>query len=453
MGKNYDFDYIVIGSGPAGRTVAIRLAEAKKKVAIVECQAFGGAEINTRDFPYQINLDFAHSYYNFINSPAISGNSCHFNFPTLVSNTDQAITSTTASIIENLQKRGVHLINGFAHFLDSNTIAVDEHQYTAKNFILATGSVLKATEISGLESVKYLDPTTALKIRRLPKYVFVVGGGPTGVQIAEYFAMLGSGVIIMERGSHLLPREDEEVANAINTYFKDLGITVVTNAKVNAITEDYASKIVVFMSGASEKMVRVDSIVLATGSEPYLDYGLENAGIDYKRTGIIVDKYFNTTRKDIFAIGDCIDDTNSSTERAVAQANTLADNLLYRQKSPAKYSGIARYVNMAQSVITVGLNERDILSRDLKCKKSIVYLKDIPSLYKREYQYGFVKLLVDHSNHLIGATIVAPNAKSIVGELSLCLNRRLTIEALAFTPHLADSSALAISEAAKKLLK
>ena len=108
---------------------------------------------------------------------------------------------------------------------------------------------------------------------------------------------------------------------------------------------------------------------------------------------------------------------------------------------------------MAQSVITVGLNERDILSRDLKCKKSIVYLKDIPSLYKREYHYGFVKLLVDHSNHLIGATIVAPNAKSIVGELSLCLNRRLTIEALAFTPHLADSSALAISEAAKKLLK
>ena len=453
MGKNYDFEYIIIGSGPAGRTIATKLATAKKSVAVVECENFGGAEINTRDYPYEIALNFAHTYHDFIKSPAVNDNSCHFNYPTFLSHMEQLITRARSDIVESLQSQNIKLISGFAHFLDSNTIAVDEHQYTAKYFILATGSVLKAAEISGLDNIKYLDPETALFTHRLPKFVFIVGGGPTGVQLAEYFAMLGTGVIIMERGTHLLPREDEEVANAITDYFtSELGITVVTNSRVTALTEDYSSKIVVFSNGSSEKMVRVDSIILSTGSEPYLDYGLENAGVDYKRTGINVDKYFNTSAKNIFAIGDCVKDADSSTEHAILEANTLAANLLHRQKLSAHYNGLSRYVNIKQSVATIGMNERDILSRDLKCRKSLVYLRDIPSLHAPEYKYGFIKLLTDHSGKLLGASIVAPNADLLIGELSMAMRNRLSIESLASTSHPASSPALAITAAARKLL-
>ena len=413
MGKDYNFDYIVIGSGPAGRTAATNLAKSDKKVAIVECETLGGAEISTRDFPYQASLDFAYTYYKFTSFPAVRDTSCHFNFPTLVSSIDEAIAKKQDQIEKNLKSAGILLITGFAHFLDSHTIAVENIKYTAKYFILATGSRLKANEISGLESVKYLDPDTAICLRRPPKFVFVAGGGPTGIEIAEYFAMLGVGVIIMERADHILPREDEEIATAITNHLTEkLGVTIITNSKVVQIAEDHSSKIVIFMNGSSEKMVRVDCIILATGSEPFLDYGLENAGVDYRRTGITVDKYFTTTAKNIFAIGDCINSADSSTERAIHEANILTENLLHRNKSIAKYSNIPRTIHIHPEIATIGMNERDCLSRDLKYQKSIVNL-DAPG--------SFIKTLNDRSGRFLGATIVAENAS-----LALKLKKLLT---------------------------
>ncbi|MBR3324305.1 NAD(P)/FAD-dependent oxidoreductase [Candidatus Saccharibacteria bacterium] len=453
MSNKYDFDYIIIGSGPAGRTVATKLASNKKKVAIVEADDFGGAELNTRDLPYEISLNFVRSFSKFVSSPAAAGSSPHFNLPTLIATRNQQITDLRNLYIKNFQELGIAIFNGFAHFLDNHTIAIEDAEYTADRFILASGSDLKASEISGLDSVDFLTPDDALNIHRLPKFIFIAGGGPTGVQLAEYFALLGCGVIIMERGSHLLPKEDEEVGAAISKYFTEvLGITVITDSKVVAITEDYTSKIVVFMDGTNEKMVRVESIVLATGSEPITDYGLENAGVDFKRTGIIVDKYFNTTAKNISAVGDCINDSDSSSERACLEANILANNLIHRQKFSAKYTGIIRSINTHPEIATVGMNEYDATARDLKYKKSIVYLKDIPSVSHAASPYDFVKILASSDGHLIGATIVAPNAKSIIQELALILVRRLNLESILETPHPLDTPAAAIPVAVRKLL-
>ncbi len=399
--KNYDFDYIIIGSGPAGHTAAIELAKSKKNVAIVEAGDLGGAELNTRDLPFKVGLDFAHTYHDLMSSPAVNQNSCHFNLPTLTSTIEKRIKEAKDDILANFKESGVHLISGFAHFLDPHTIAVNENKYTAKNFIIATGSQPKITEISGLNTVKYLTPDNIFRTHRLPRFVFVVGGGPTGVEIAEYFASLGTGVIIMERGTHLLPREDDEIADVITNHLQDLGVTVVVGARVTAIAEDFTSKIVVFINGASEKMVRVDSIVLATGSEPFLDFDLENAGVDYKKSGIIADKYFNTTIKNIFAVGDCLGHTDSSTKRAKLEAHALVENLLHRQKTLPKYSSLVREINTSPSVAILGLNERDAVSRDLSFHKSITNL---------DSSNGFVKILTGSKNRFIGASIVAENA-------------------------------------------
>lgn len=398
----YDFDYIIIGSGPAGRTAAINLANAKKKVCLVEKDQIGGAEIISRDLPFKLALDFASTYYDFMTSKATGSSPHHFNLPTLSSHINSTIAARSEEAKSELQKAGVKIINGFAHFLDQNTIAVDDKKITAHDFILATGSKLKANEIAGLDSVGYITPSNVFKIRKLPRFVFVVGGGPTGVSIADFFANLGVGVIIMERSQHLLPREDEEIGKFVTEKFtKNLGITVVTSAKVLQITEDNMSKIVVFMSATGEKMVRVDSVVLATGSEPFLDYSLENAEVEYKRSGILVDKYFNTTAKNIYAIGDAIGGSDSSTERAIKEANVLTENLLHRGKTAIKYTGIIRSIPTHPEIATLGLNERDAISRDLGYKKSVSSL---------ENEDGLVKTLTDRSGRFLGATVIAKNA-------------------------------------------
>ena len=412
MGK-YEFDYIIIGSGPAGRRAAENLAKAKKKVAIAEMGPLGGAEINTRDLPYEIALDFANTYHKLITSSAASNSSHHFNLPTLTAHIDAAIKKSSDKIKANLSKLGVKTLNGFAHFIDSNTIAVGDREYSAHNFIIATGSKLKVHEIAGLDSVDFMTPDNALRIRRLPKYVFIAGGGATGTELAEFFANLGVGVIVMERGPHLLPREDEEIANIITEHLtKDLGVNVIANSKVLQITEDNLSKIVIFMSGSGKKMVRVDSIIIATGSEPALDCSLENADVDYKKSGVIVDHHFGTTAKNIFAIGDALGSNDSSTNRAEYEADILTENLLHRSKTAPKYSTIVRAVHTHPTIATIGLNERDAIARDQSYKKSTTLLEN-PS--------GLVKTLTDRSGRFIGSTVIAPNA-----ELALEIHKLLT---------------------------
>ena len=458
MGKNYDYDYIIIGSGPAGRTAALNLTKAKKRVALVESHAFGGADINTRDLPYAYGLDFAHTFYKIKKNKALSGQDFHFNFPSLIAEEDRIIASARNSAKAPLNEAEITYLEGYANFLDANTIAVSGKKYTAARFILATGTELKTTGISGLENVNYLTPDTAIKNRRLPEFVFVIGGGPTGCEIAEYYAKLGTRILIMEKSPRLLPREDKEVSEEITKYFADdLGIMVITNSKVVAIAQDELSKSVIFTANGQEKMVRVDCIILATGSAPSVNYGLENAGVKYNNTGIIVDRYYQTSAKNIFAIGDAItnpnvDPTFSSTERAEYEASILVNNLVHKTKTPANYNGFIRSVNTEPEVAVVGANERDLTSRKQKFKKSIVTLNSLPIGSAASQAYGFVKILADGSGHILGASIVSPNAKIIAAELSLAIRHNITTLELASTPHPADNYTQAIKFAAKNLI-
>ncbi len=451
--SKFDFNYIVIGSGPAGSAVALNLAKAKKSVALVEGRYFGGSNLNTRDIPYAVSLDFSHTFLKVNLYPEFKNQDFTFSFPTIIARQLKTIIESGGNNRKVYEDAGIICLHGYANFLDKNTIAVGDKKFTAKHFIIATGSTLKALEISGTENVNYLTPETAIKTRRLPKAVAVVGAGSSGCEIAEYFAELGSKVILFETSSRILPREDKDVSATMSDYFKDrLGIMVLPSCKVVALEQDDASKRVIFRNSSSEKMVRVDCIVLATGSQPILDLGLENAGIKYHNNGIIVDKYFETSAKNIYAIGDCIG-AESSTERAEYEGTILASNLIGKNKSTVNYRGFARITNTYPEIATIGMNEDDLTRRDQKYKKAIVSLSDLTASKIDRLNSGFIKLLADKkTNRLLGATIVAPHASLMAGEISLAIRHNLNALELASAPHVANTYNYAIKLAAKKLI-
>ncbi|MBR6965346.1 NAD(P)/FAD-dependent oxidoreductase [Candidatus Saccharibacteria bacterium] len=453
MGKKFDFEYIVIGSGPAGTSAALALAKARKKVAIVEGENFGGANLNTRDVPYLAGLKFSHLYYDATHASkcGISSMNLHFNFPTAAGHQAEIVKNVGGGDASEFEKAGITCISGWANFIDSNTIAVGEREYSATKFIIATGSKLSVGNIAGTDFVNFLTPEAALTSRRLPRAICIVGGGATGCEIAEYYAKLGVKTALIERSSRLLPREDEEVGKVIREYFEnELGIVVLTNARVAALEKDATSKRVVFTKDNREKMVRVDTIVLATGSEPSVDLGLENADVHYKKSGILVDKNFQTSAKNIYAIGDCLGG-ESSTDIAALQGKYLASTLIYRVKTPISYSGIIRAVNTCPEVATVGYNEDDLIRRDKHCRKEVVYLPETNAAKIYECEKGFVKLLANKENRLIGAVIVAPNAVVMAHELALAVRNRISIVDLAWMPHRANSFSEAIQIAATRL--
>lgn len=453
MGRKYDFDYIIIGSGPAGSAAALTLAKSKKRVALVEGRYFGGANLNTRDIPYGVSLDFAHAYHRISRFPELSHQDLSFSFPTIVAHQLKAIIESGGGNNQKIfDDAGIICIRGYANFLDNNTIAVGDQKFTSYNFIIATGSHLNTSGIAGTAAVNYLTPDTAIKIRRLPKAVLIVGGGSTGCEIAEYYAELGAKVIIMESSGRLLPREDNETSTTITEHFtNNLGIMVLPNCKVLALEQDDTSKRVIFQNSRTEKMVRVDCIVLATGSQPNTDLGLENAKVKYTPTGIKVDKYFQTSAKNIYAIGDCTSD-NSSTERAEYEGKLLASNLVNKTKNTVNYTGFARVTNTAPAIVTLGLSESVLKRRKRKYHKSIVYLKDLPASKIFNLRHGFVKLLTDRNGRILGGTIVAPNAQAMSGEIALAVRHSLTALEIASTPHIANDFSYATKLAAKKLV-
>ena len=452
MGKKYDFEYIVIGSGPAGSAAAINLAKAKKHVGLVEGRFFGGSNLNTRDVPFAVALNFSHAYRRTLTLPEFRNQDITFSLPTAVSHQLQTVLNCGGNNQNLFKISGVTCINGYASFLDNDTVAVGNQKYTAKNFIIATGAKLKTFEISGTEQVNYLTPETSIKVHRTPKVVVIVGGGSTGCEIATYYAELGVKVIILETSSRLLPREDKDVSDCITNYFtRELGIMVLTSSKVVALEQDNTAKRVIFVNSRTEKMIRTDCVVLATGSQPALDLGLENANVKYKNSGIIVDRYFETSTKNIYAIGDCLG-KDSSTELADYEGSLLASNLINKTKNPADYHGFIRQTNTNPTLVTIGFNEDDLTRRDRKYKTSIVPLSDIPAGKIYSSPYGFVKLIADKNNRLLGACIIAPHADLLASELSLAIRHNLPVVEIASTPHPINSYNYAIKLAAKNLL-
>lgn len=452
MGRKYDFDYIVIGSGPAGTAAALTLARARKKVGLVEGRFFGGSNLNTRDIPYGVALDFSHYYDKRGNYPELARQNISYNFPTIAARQLKTVVELGGNDKTVYENSKISCIKGYANFLDKHTVAVGEQKFTSDNFIIATGAELKTSEISGTETVKYLTPETAIRARRLPKVVAVVGAGATGCEIAEYFAELGSKVLLFETSERILPKEDAEVGETLGEYFSQrLKVAILTGARVVALEEDANSKMVIFRSADSEKMVRVEAVVLATGSTPKVDIGLENAEVKYKNSGIVVDKLFQTSAKNIYAVGDCVGGESSS-DRANAEGLLVANNLVNRTKNALNYDGMVRLVNTMPEVATVGLNEDDLLKRDRKYKKAVVRLDGLAAAKIANFECGFVKLIANKTNHIIGATVVAPNAGLLISEIALAVRHNLTALELASVPHNINSYNYAIKLAAKELL-
>ena len=454
--KKYDFDYIIIGGGPAGITAALNLAkrQPKKRIALIESVSLGGNDLSARDIPYLVNLDFAHHFFKLKNRPEFSQQTLHYNLPTLISNQTRISATLIAEQKKSLESSGITIINGHAYLTDPHTVSVGSQPYTAETFILATGTKLKTGNIAGLEITDYYAPESVVKLRNLPKNALVVGGGATGCEIAAYLAELGVKVVLIEREKHLLPQEDSDVGDYLASYFtKVLGILVVTGAEVTALEPSGSEKRAIISINQQEKSLRVEQIILATGATPYLDYGLDNAKVKYQTAGIYANRLFQTSAKNIYAIGDCLGYEHSSTERAEYQASVLASNLSKGTKNYITYDGFIRRVNTYPAVAIVGRTEAKLKKAKYKYVTSTVYLKDLPYSKITNSEYGFVKLIAERSGRVLGGVIVAPDADLAATELSLAFRNRLTTLDLASAPHIANSYNVAIKIAAKELLK
>ena len=453
--RKFEFDLIVLGTGAGGSAAANIAAKNGLKVAVVENDLFGGESPNYGEIPVRALSNAVKTIWQAKKSSkmGIRSGGVGLNFPTLMNWKNLVIERTGAHDNKKFyESAGITTFRGNARFVTPNEISINQKHISASKFLIATGANFEIPNITNLENIKYLTPRTILDIQKPPKSIFIIGGGPEAVEIAQILAILGTKVYISEISARLLPREDEEVGITIeNIMVENMNIFVLPQTRVVAVEKDGMGKKVIFQRGGSEKFVRVEEIMVAGNRKPNTDIGLENANVEYSDDGIIVDEHLQTSAKHIFAAGAILDGKFSTTE-ALLQSRIAANNIIKpRSKISLNYSAIPRTISSIPEIASVGLTEDDCIKRDLRIKTAIAPISLIARSNTEDFQSGFVKIICDKKGKILGGSIVAPEASSMIQEIGLAIKLEISAHELAELPHAFQSWNEAIRVCASRI--
>lgn len=436
--QKYDYDLIVIGSGAGGSVAADIAASAGKRVAIIEGDTLGGESPNWGCVPTKALLHAANIYDAAKHGQpfGIRSAAVGYNYPSVKAWKDLAVQrSGAASGAKYYHSRGIGLFNGMAHFISPHEVTVNRRHLSAAHFLIATGSHWVVPDIQGLDEVPYLTARSALELSRPPKSLFVIGGGATGTEFAELFSIFGTKVHIADVAPRLLPKEDQEVSEAVEKTFTDKrGMSILTRSKVIAVAKEGLMIRVTYIRGSEQHTVKVDQLLVAAGKAPTVDIGLENAGVAYTPKGVEVDDHLQTSVKHISACGDAIG-RSMFTHVGVYESKIFAHNLLNKNKVTPDYRAIPRVTFLSPEVSSVGLSEEACLKRDLTIKTAIAPINIIARANTSNVREGFVKVITDKKGILIGASVVAPHAGEVIHELTLAIQYGLSANQVANTLH------------------
>ena len=453
---SFDYDLIVIGSGAGGSAAATIAAREGKKVAIVEADTFGGESPNWSDVPTKALLHAAQLYDEARHGArfGLRSNTLGYNYPSLRAWKDLSVRRTGAAGNKKFyESQGITAIYGRAHFLTPHEITVNRRHLSAAHFLIATGSQWVAPDIQGLADITYLTPRTILETIRPPKSLYIIGAGTTGVEIAQLMAIFGTKVYLAEIAARILPKEEEEVGELMERLLREgKGVTSLTQTRTLSVVKEGLGYRVTFLRGGAEKSVKVDDMLIATGRQPMVDLGLENAAVTYTPVGIEVNEHLQTSAKHIYAAGDVLG-RPGSTHSALLESRVTAHNVLMKNKIAPDYTASPRLTFTFPGVASVGLTEDDCLKRDLRINTAIAPLNIIARSNTSDFRDGFVKLISDKKGVLLGGTVVAPHAAEIIQEIALAVKYHMTAADLAATPHAFLSWSEAVRVAASKLVK
>jgi NAD(P) transhydrogenase len=309
----YDFDVLVLGSGPGGQKAAIAAAKLDRRVAIVERKnMIGGVCINTGTIPSK-TLREAVLYLTGLNQREMYGSSYRLKEDITVADlgarTQHVIGREIDVIRSQLARNRVRLLTGTAHFVDPHTVVLEgdghHERVSADKIIIATGTRPARPETVDFDDKAIIDSDGILQLDQVPQSMVVVGAGVIGIEYASMFAALGTKVTVVERRDRMLEFCDLEIIEALKYHLRDLQVTFRFRETVGSVERHPRSAVAVLESG---KRIAADTVMYSAGRQGTADsLGLETAGLAADARGRIkVDEHFRTEVPHIYAVGDII---------------------------------------------------------------------------------------------------------------------------------------------------
>lgn len=441
-------DVLVIGGGPGGTSAAMALANAGRKVLLVEKGAgLGGTCLFEGCIPSKILYESAQRLIAIRRAGEfglrVPEGEIGVDWAAIMARKADILTRRSTDALEKAKHiPDLNVRFGSVSFEGPRQALIVPHEgtpqtVTFKDAIIATGSVPKRLPVSGMDLPLVLSSEQILSIAELPRRLAVIGAGPIGVEMAQIFAAFGSRVTLIEARSRILAPVDEEIAVALQTHIQQQGIELALDARVLQITENQGCLRVSYQNAAGAKVVAdVDYVLEATGRAPNVEgLGLENTRVRFDHHAVQVDATLETAEKGIYAVGDVVGQPMFA-HWATAQALALARHLLGRPirfPTPAVNTAV---IFSRPEVGIAGLTESEARAAGHAVGVERYDYGGDARAQVSGHPAGMLKLVYDTGTRaVLGLHILAEGAASLLGEGALAVEAQLSVDVLAASIH------------------
>jgi dihydrolipoamide dehydrogenase len=426
------YDVIVVGSGPGGYVAAIRASQLGLKTAIVERENLGGICLNWGCIPTKALLKSAQvfEYVSHAQDYGVVVGESKADFNAMIKRSRGVADKMSKGIQFLMKKNKIEVLTGMGRLNNKKEVEVTgadgkKTAYQAKHVILATGARARQLPNLPIDGKKVIGYREAMSLPSQPKTMIVVGSGAIGVEFAYFYHSVGTKVTIVEFMPRIVPVEDDDVSRELERLYRKKGLTVMTNATVEKV--EAAGNGVKAHVKTQEGMVTLeaDVVLSAVGvSSNIQDIGLEGLGIKTDKDKVIVDKYYNTNIKGIYAIGDIVPGqalAHVAMKEAVICVEAIAKNegKYHHMPEPLDYANVPGCTYCSPEIASVGMTEKQAKEAGYELKVGKFPFSASGKASAAGANEGFVKVIFDAKygewlgTHMIGANVTEIIAQTV----------------------------------------
>ena len=428
-------DLVVIGGGPGGLVVASVAAQVGLRVTLIEkSEQLGGDCLHSGCVPSKTLIHMARTAH-------VARRGAATGLLSVMPDIDyNKVIDRVEQVVDRIQQHddperfrgyGCEVRFGAARFISPHEVTVGEEIISGRRFVIATGSMPAIPPIPLLEQTGFETNETIFKRRSLPEHLAVIGGGPVGVELAQAFSRFGSQVTIIEAADRLLIHEDEQTSLLLQEALEEEGIHIITAAQVAGVRRAGDARQIALTDG---RTVECERILVATGRRPVVHgLGLEEAGVEFDRQGIAVDRRLRTSQKHIYAVGD-VCGPYPFTHMAEYQAGIALANIVFRTPKKTDYRVVPRVVYTDPEVASVGLTEAEAKKKGIKYHTAEFEMAGIDRAITDGHEQGRARLLIS-KGRIAGASLVGAHAGELIHELALAMQVNVKVKDIAAMVH------------------
>lgn len=434
------FDIAVIGGGPGGYTAATKAAALGNSVVLFEKSELGGTCLNRGCIPTKAMLHASETYLAMQHADKLGlhAENISYDWSQIHQRKNFVVSSLRDGIAKLMKANKVTVVNAVAQIVKPHFIVSGEEEYEADNIIIATGSVPFCPPITGINLPGVYTSNELLEGEgQNMKSMVVIGGGVIGVECASIYLALGYKVTIVELADHILPPMDKEIAQRLTMYLKKQGATIVTKANVKEISgEPGAMKVTYVDKKETEIVVEAEGVLVATGRKANVE-GLfgEGVEIELERGAVVADASGKTSLEGVYVIGDAKARNIQLAHVASAQAENVVAAIM-GHAMPVDESVIPSCVYTAPEIASVGMTEDQAKAAGIKTKAGKYLTGANGKCLIEDSESGYIKIVADaETNVIIGAQLVCPRATDMIAELTIAVQKKMTVQELLAVVH------------------